>query len=147
MNFAGSLLHNMSCPPRTEVVVTQRPVAARHFVFSLSAVIPALKVRNQEHSDRKSIFDFGWEEIPPVEEVEVAVDRLPGFLIGFPDKAEVVRCVKVRSVALVIALLSRRIDGLFIKARTPDYSIGSLLGSPFRVEDWRAQKSTRGAQP
>lgn len=55
--------------------------------------------------------------------------------------------MKVQSVALVIALLSRRIDGLFIKARIPDYSIGSLLGHSFRVEDWRDQKSTLEAQP
>lgn len=84
MNFAGSLLHNMSCPPRTEEVVVQRPVAARHFIFNLNAIIPALKVPSQEHFDRKSLFDFGWEEIPTVEEVEAAVNRLPGFLTGFP---------------------------------------------------------------
>ena len=147
MISSTGLLYNMSCPPRTWVEVAQHPVAPRLFIFSLPAILPVLKSPHPEQVGRKSIFDLGYADIPTLAEVEAAAERLPGFLIGSPDGRGTVRKVTVRSVALVIAILSRRIDGLFIKGRPPDYSLASLVESSFRVEDWRDQKTIRGAQP
>jgi hypothetical protein len=124
--------HNMSAPPRTSFYSEVQAVTGTFLVFRLQ---PPQKPLAKNKLNRP-IFDCGLEGIPPRDEVETAIRRIPAFLIGvkYTGGAKV---HTVTAPALSIAILSRRVGEIYVRSRQPDYSAGHLLNQkPFAVEAW-----------
>ena len=127
-------LHNMSVPPRTSFESNVRPVSGKLIIFWLPPPKPPLTKCNLA----RPIFECGLENIPPLEQVEQALDRMPAFLIGLGHQATGnAKTVRSTDAARIIAILSRRVGDLYVRSRQPDYSAAHLLGQPhFLVESW-----------
>ena len=144
MSLITPLLANMSAPPRTTVAIMNRVAPTGFLVFSLATFWPkAIELKGAPEWHR-SVFESGLRRLPEVAAVEAEASRLPGFLIATTGRLDE-PAVVVRDEALVIALLSRRVGRHFIKARTPDYRLSSLLAGDFCVQDWRPWGQRREA--
>jgi len=146
MSLPFPRLANMSAPPRTTVTLTNRVAPSRFLRFSLASLWPeALELKHTPAWDQ-SIFQSGLPHLPDRQAVHAAAALLPGFLIASSGRPEEPATI-VRDAALVIALLSRRVDHLFIKARQPDDTLARLLENDFCVEDWGLHEDHRKEPP
>lgn len=136
MPLSVPLLANMSAPPRTTVAIMNRVAPTGYLLFSMGTLWRKAAELKGTPAWHQSVFESGFRGLPELAAVEAAAARLPGFLIASTGRLDE-RAVVVRDAALVIALLSRRVGRHFIKARTPDYSLASLLEGDFCVQDWR----------
>lgn len=127
-------LHNMSVPPRTSFESNVTPVSGKLIIFWLKP--PATPLTQRKLA--RPIFECGLENIPPLEQVEQALDSIPAFLIGLNHQAAGrAKTVRNADTARAIAILSRRVGEIYVRSRQPDYSAAHLLGQPhFIVESW-----------
>lgn len=136
----------MSAPPRTTVAIMNRVAPTGFLLFSLGSLWPKAQDLKGTPAWNRPVFESGLRRLPDPAAVEAAAHRLPGFLIASSGRLDE-RAVVVRDAALVLALLSRRVDRLFIKARQPDYSLATLLEGDFCVEDWRTREECQEGPP
>lgn len=130
-------LSNMSAPPRTRFESKITPVAGRVLLFDASLALKTHLAQFSAAESRKEIFDLELENLPDRRRVESAASRLPAFAIGLLVDGETKpKPSIVRDPALVIALLARRAGRIFVRSRTPDYTLEFLLQDSFALEDW-----------
>lgn len=135
--IAEGTLFNMSVPPRTRFKSKIIPVAGRVLLFDASLALKTHIGKFTTSERRKEIFDLDLENVPDRQRVESAVLRLPAFAIGLlVDEETKPKPSNVRDPALVIALLARRAGRIFVRSRTPDYTLEFLLQDSFGLEDW-----------
>lgn len=135
--LAEGSLFNMSVPPRTRFESKITPVAGRVLLFDASLALKTHIGQFSTSERRREIFDLDLENIPDRRRVESAALRLPAFAIGLlVDEETKPKPSSVRDPALVIALLARRAGRIFVRSRTPDYTLEFLLQDSFALEDW-----------
>jgi hypothetical protein len=135
--LAEGSLFNMSVPPRTRFESKITPVAGRVLLFDASLALKTHIGQFSTSQRRREIFDLDLEDVPDRRRVESAALRLPAFAIGLlVDEETKPKPSSVRDPALVIALLARRAGRIFVRSRTPDYTVEFLLGDSFALEDW-----------
>lgn len=135
--LAEGSLFNMSVPPRTRFESKITPVAGRVLLFDASLALKTHIGQFSTSERRREIFDLDLENIPDRTRVESAALRLPAFAIGLlVDEETKPKPSSVRDPALVIALLARRAGRIFVRSRTPDYTLEFLLQDSFALEDW-----------
>lgn len=130
-------LYNMSAPPRTRFESRITPVAGKVLLFDASLALKTRLAQFSASERRKEIFELDLENVPDRRRVESAALRLPAFAIGLlVDEETKPKPSSVRDPALVIALLARRAGRIFVRSRTPDYTLELLLQDSFALEDW-----------
>lgn len=135
--LAEGSLFNMSVPPRTRFESKITPVAGRVLLFDASLALKTHIGQFSTSQRRREIFDLNLEDVPDRRRVESAALRLPAFAIGLlVDEETKPKPSSVRDPALVIALLARRAGRIFVRSRTPDYTVEFLLQDSFALEDW-----------
>lgn len=135
--IAEGSLFNMSVPPRTRFESKITPVAGRVLLFDASLALKTHIGQFSTSQRRREIFDLDLEDVPDRRRVESAALRLPAFAIGLlVDEETKPKPSSVRDPALVIALLARRAGRIFVRSRTPDYTVEFLLQDSFALEDW-----------
>lgn len=135
--LAEGSLFNMSVPPRTRFESKITPVAGRVLLFDASLTLKTHIGQFSTSQRRQEIFDLDLEDVPDRGRVESAALRLPAFAIGLlVDEETKPKPSSVRDPALVIALLARRAGRIFVRSRTPDYTVEFLLQDSFALEDW-----------
>ncbi len=135
--LAEGSLFNMSVPPRTRFESKITPVAGRVLLFDASLTLKTHIGQFSTSQRRREIFDLDLEHVPDRRRVESAALRLPAFAIGLlVDEETKPKPSSVRDPALVIALLARRAGRIFVRSRTPDYTVEFLMQDSFALEDW-----------
>jgi len=135
--IAEGSLFNMSVPPRTRFEGKITPVAGKVLLFDAALALKTHFGQFTARERRKEIFELGLEGVPDRQRVESAALRLPAFAIGLlVDEETKPKPSNVRDQALVIALLARRAGRIFVRSRTPDYTVEFLLQDSFALEDW-----------
>ena len=154
----GSVLHNMSVPPRTTISYSTNPVFSstmvsfRHWLFFREYASGAFSGDGelvQLFGGRSKIKIQNWlsEQGVTLDAADEAAARLGGVLIG---KGGSVRSLPIQTekvvqrwsclcddLALTIGLLGRAVGNLFLSSRTPDYTWNALLGLYFIGDDPR----------
>ena len=127
----------MSVPPRTNFESIVRLVAGQFTLFQIKP--PKIKLTKSQLA--RPVFSLGLKEIPPLEEVEKASLTLPAFLIGVHVEEGVGKSCHLADAASTLAVLSRRVGGIYVRSRQPNYSAQYIFSQrPFTVESWEAGK-------
>ena len=162
---AGGYLHNMSAPPRTSVAIEVRPVFGAVIVclaqcLRLNGLIDRELKIGETDFRRMGEAAASWAGARPMENcwdelsskgcnrqhVDACARHLGGACIGWSEQIYPQPDILVHypphnrvctDLNVCLAVLSRRVDNLFLSYRPPDYNLERLLGWAFVADDRR----------